>query len=607
MNCKQIGNYVLVCDNTDWYFDNDENGMSYFIYKPTETKYSMVMAPNSCCIGNNCEPQIDFGVNAQVIQTTVDEKEAQEWLNNLVNSNFMGMIAVPTYIKQYESVRKYVNTIVSPTKFTESDTYYLENNMYKAYKITENNFKNYLYYSMYHFDESAPKEFENAERMLEGILSAVGKALAGKRGTGGLASTGIIAFLPTILSKIPFLGPYANIIMGATCIAKIVAGIAQAKSSDDYLKTTSKAEHAKIISAAVLSQMLQCFGAWKGQRIIKMICTKVANLIGTMSAKGKEAAAVTAATAAAATTASLAQDAGVVDTQAIDSLHDDSISIDQKVEILKNKDVAEDKIPEIVKSIEKESAIKAELKTEAETLTQTADQQLVSDPPKEAYNPATVAQAQSNPDLAGANNTYNDNTTSQQTTEQPAVEQHIEQQQIAQAETQQEPVTQQQEQPQNEQVASQSVVQTTNGVQQYIPQMMMQPNPSIDDPNSLFNDYKVEKFVNVGDKLNRSVVKQLTAVGLDPNTFEWAPESGRLVVKYLDDPNKVMTFDPAETDSRVLNFAAGDDFTSTVEGRQLHGVSMSINAFAIPNDTYNMKANTLFNISNTLKKNKLVS
>lgn len=279
MNCRQIGQYALICNNTDWYFDNDDNGMSYFIYKPTETKYSMVVAPQSCCCGCEAEPQIKFGVNAQVIQSTVDEKEAQEWLNNLVNNNFMGMIAVPTYIKQYEAVRKYLNARES-SRFTESDLHYLEENMYKAYHITEQSFKNYVDYYTENFEEK--EEFANVDRFVEGFVNTAAQFLAGKNGNTGIAATGllsgVLAMLPMITKVIPIPG-LAQIVQGGLFVAKVLAGIKMAQASEKYLKAKDKKEKALIISTAVSSQVLQCFAAWGGSKLLQNAVQKIAAFV----------------------------------------------------------------------------------------------------------------------------------------------------------------------------------------------------------------------------------------------------------------------------------------------------------------------------------------
>lgn len=340
MNCKQIGQYALICNNTDWYFDNDDNGMSYFIYKPTETKYSMVVAPQNCCCGCEAEPQIKFGVNAQVIQSTTDEKEAQEWLNNLVNNNFMGMIAVPTYIKQYEAVRKYLNARES-SRFTESDLHYLEENMYKAYHITEQSFKNYVDYYTEHFEEK--EEFANVDRFVEGFVNTAAQVLAGKNGKTGFAATGILAMLPMITKFIPIPG-LAQVVQGGLFVAKVLAGAKMAQSSEKYLKAKDKKEKALIISTAVASQVLQCFAAWKGSKLLQGAVNKISNWIGTAFAKKPTQVESTGDAAA-----QLAAKNGVEDQGALDKIRDPATSPEEAAKIAKEAGASDEVVQNITK------------------------------------------------------------------------------------------------------------------------------------------------------------------------------------------------------------------------------------------------------------------
>lgn len=382
MDCKQIGQYVLVCDNTNWYFDNDSNGMSYFIYKPTDTKYSMVMAPQHCCCGCNNEPNIEFGTNAQVIQSTMDANEAQEWLNSLVNNNFMGMVAVPTYIKQYESIRKYFNAINS-SKFTESDLHYLEENMYRAYNITEQSFINYVNYYSEHCDYNP--EFANVDRFVEGFRDTVAKFLAGKSGKTGFASTGLLAMLPMIISKIPGLGQYATLLRGALCIAKVWAGIKMAQASPKYLSSDKKGR-VLMIAGAIASQVLQCFAVLQGKRFLTGIVNKLSMVVANLAVKKEPAAVLAATTATAATTAAIA-DAGVTDASVIEELHNPDISIDEKVELLKDADVPEEKIITITKAVETETAAEATLKSEATEAVNKANQEQMAAATAEKQQP----------------------------------------------------------------------------------------------------------------------------------------------------------------------------------------------------------------------------
>ena len=382
MDCKQIGQYVLLCDNTNWYFDNDSNGMSYFIYKPTDTKYSMVMAPQSCCCGCNNAPNIEFGTNAQVIQSTIDVNEAQEWLNSLVNNNFMGMVAVPTYIKQYESIRKYFNAVNS-SRFTESDLHYLEENMYKAYHITEQSFINYVNYYSEHYEYNA--EFENVDHFVEGFGSTIAKFLAGKSGKTGFASTGLLAMLPMIVSKIPGLGQYASLLRGALCIAKVWAGIKMAQASPKYLSSDKKGR-VLMIAGSIASQVLQCFAVLKGRRFLTGIINKLSMVVANLAVK-KEPAAVLAATTAAAATSSAIADAGLTDTSVIEELHNPDISIDEKVELLKDADVPEEKITAITKAVETETAAEATLKSEAVEAVNKANQEQIAAAATEKQQP----------------------------------------------------------------------------------------------------------------------------------------------------------------------------------------------------------------------------
>lgn len=385
MDCKQIGHYVLLCNDSDWYFDNDNNGMSYFIYKPTDTKYSMVMAPQHCCCGCNNEPNIEFGTNAQVIQTTMDANEAQEWLNSLVNNNFMGMVAVPTYIKQYESIRKYFNAINS-SKFTESDLHYLEENMYRAYNITEQSFINYVNYYSEHYEYNP--EFANVDRFVEGFRDTVAKFLAGKSGKTGFASTGLLAMLPMIISKIPSLGQYATLLRGALCIAKVWAGIKMAQASPKYLSSDKKGR-VLMIAGAIASQVLQCFAVLQGKRFLTGIVNKLSMVVANLAVKKEPAAVLAATTATAATTAAIA-DAGVTDTSVIEELHNPEVSMDEKVELLKDADVPEEQITKITKAVETETAAKTALKSEATEAVNKANQEQMAAAAAEKQQPAQV-------------------------------------------------------------------------------------------------------------------------------------------------------------------------------------------------------------------------
>ena len=167
----------------------------------------------------------------------------------------MGMVAIPTYIKQYESIRKYFNAINS-SRFTESDLHYLEENMYKAYHITEQSFINYVNYYSEHCEYNP--EFADVDRFVEGFGSTIAKFLAGKSGKTGFASTGLLAMLPMIISKIPGLGQYATLLRGALCIAKVWAGIKMAQASPKYLSSDKKGR-VLMIAGSIASQVLQCF------------------------------------------------------------------------------------------------------------------------------------------------------------------------------------------------------------------------------------------------------------------------------------------------------------------------------------------------------------
>lgn len=389
MDCKQIGQYVLLCDNTNWYFDNDSNGMSYFIYKPTDTKYSMVMAPQSCCCGCNNEPNIEFGTNAQVIQSTIDADEAQEWLNSLVNNNFMGMVAVPTYIKQYESIRKYFNAINS-SRFTESDLHYLEENMYKAYHITEQSFINYVNYYSERHEYNA--EFANVDRFVEGFRDTIAKFLAGKSGKTGIAATGLLAMLPMIINKLsilfPAIAPYTKLFQTTLCIAKIWAGIKMAQATPKYLNSDKKGR-ALMVSTAIASQILQCFAVLNGKKFLTNIVNKFSNVIGNLVTK-KDTGNVALATAAVATTNTAIADAGVTDTSVIEELHNPDVPIDEKVEMLKDADVPEEKIVTITQAVEKETAAETTLKSEAAEAVNKANQEQMATAAAEKQQPAQV-------------------------------------------------------------------------------------------------------------------------------------------------------------------------------------------------------------------------
>lgn len=386
MDCKQIGQYVMVCDNTNWYFDNDSNGMSYFIYKPTDAKYSMVMAPQSCYCGCNNEPNIEFGTNAQVIQSTIDADEAQEWLNSLVNNNFMGMVAVPTYIKQYESIRKYFNAINS-SRFTESDLHYLEENMYKAYHITEQSFINYVNYYSEHYEYNP--EFANVDRFVEGFRDTIAKFLAGKSGKTGIAATGLLAMLPMIINKLsilfPAIAPYTKLFQTTLCIAKIWAGIKMAQATPKYLNSDKKGR-ALMVSTAIASQILQCFAVLNGKKFLTNIVNKFSNVIGNLVTK-KDTGNVALATAAVAATNTAIADAGVTDASVIEELHNPDISIDEKVELLKDADVPEEKIVTITKAVETETAAEATLKSEATEAVNKANQEQMAAATAEKQQP----------------------------------------------------------------------------------------------------------------------------------------------------------------------------------------------------------------------------
>lgn len=377
MNCRQIGQYALICNNTDWYFDNDDNGMSYFIYKPTETKYSMVVAPQSCCCGCEAEPQIKFGVNAQVIQSTVDEKEAQEWLNNLVNNNFMGMIAVPTYIKQYEAVRKYLNARES-SRFTESDLHYLEENMYKAYHITEQSFKNYVDYYTENFEEK--EEFANVDRFVEGFVNTAAQMLAGKNGKTGFAATGILAMLPMITKFIPIPG-LAQVVQGGLFVAKVLAGAKMAQASEKYLKAKDKKEKALIISTAVASQVLQCFAAWKGSKLLQGAVNKISNWIGNAFAK-KPTPVESSGTAV----AQLAAKNGVKDQGDLAKISDPATSPEEAAKIAKEAGASDEVVQNITQGKQQQAEAFKTMQTDAQAAQTQATQ-------AETQNAAEIQQA----------------------------------------------------------------------------------------------------------------------------------------------------------------------------------------------------------------------
>lgn len=445
MNCKQIGQYALICNNTDWYFDNDDNGMSYFIYKPTETKYSMVVAPQNCCRGCEAEPQIKFGVNAQVIQSTTDEKEAQEWLNNLVNNNFMGMIAVPTYIKQYEAVRKYLNARKS-SRFTESDLHYLEENMYKAYHITEQSFKNYVDYYTEHFEEK--EEFANVERFVEGFVNTAAQFLAGKNGNTGLAATGllsgVLAMLPMITKVIPIPG-LAQIVQGGLFVAKVLAGIKMAQASEKYLKAKDKKEKALIISTAISSQVLQCFAAWGGSKLLQGAVQKISAFISKFAVGKSQGEKTIAETDKVGAKAGLKQDD-------MAKIHD--ATPEEAAKIAKEAGASDEVAQNIAKCRQNEDAALKNMQAEAKTAETQATQ-------AETQNAAEIQQA--NQVAATAQQPQQAPAANQQA-QAPAAQQPV--QQTAQAAPAQIPAPQ---------AAPQQTAQVATNTQQQVPAQPTQP------------------------------------------------------------------------------------------------------------------------------------
>ena len=144
-----------------------------------------------------------------------------------------------------------------------------------------------------------------------------------------------------------------------------------------------------MIAGSIASQVLQCFAVLKGKRFLTGIINKLSMVVANLAVK-KEPAAVLAATTAAAATSSAIADAGLTDASVIEELHNPEISIDEKVELLKDADVPEEKITAITKAVETETTAEAALKSEAAEAVNKANQEQMAAAATEKQQPAQV-------------------------------------------------------------------------------------------------------------------------------------------------------------------------------------------------------------------------
>lgn len=194
--------------------------------------------------------------------------------------------------------------------------------------------------------------------------------------------------LPMIISKIPGLGQYATLLRGALCIAKVWAGIKMAQASPKYLSSDKKGR-VLMIAGSIASQVLQCFAVLKGKRFLTGIINKLSMVVANLAYKNEPATVLAATTATAATTAAIA-DAGVTDASVIEELHNPEVSMDEKVELLKDADVPEEQITKITKAVETETAAKTALKSEATEAVNKANQEQMAAAAAEKQQPAQV-------------------------------------------------------------------------------------------------------------------------------------------------------------------------------------------------------------------------
>ena len=198
MESKQIGNYTFMSNGNDWFWDNDENGMTYLIWDRSHNihdndnsgfkAYQLVMTPQS-----NVGPSITIELqkNSMPISVTEDPKQASCWMNDLCNKDFPDE-CVPEYICQYESVRRF-NNALSSRRMTETDIDNLEYNVLSSYHVNESDVLSYLDVKngTGHFTESNVEVYNNCKKFVEANTFTAPSAIANAgigAGAGALGS-----------------------------------------------------------------------------------------------------------------------------------------------------------------------------------------------------------------------------------------------------------------------------------------------------------------------------------------------------------------------------------------------------------------------------------
>lgn len=259
---KTLNNLTFLSKGDDWFWDNDENGMTYFIYDrnhdlhdaaPEQKRYQLIMTPQSE-IGNILTLNIIPDCSSCVLESD-DCDCMNSWANNMSDGLFP-VAEVPEQTIQYESMKQFIKAR-SSSHMTESDNNYLFEKALKAYHTDKQNLQEYLMWDSYNLEETeCPKEYENSAKFMEGAGN-----IAANVGAGGAGAL-VMQLMKNLGPKWQAIGGISTAIVSG--IAKYFGTAASVKHTDEYKNMVAEGkskEAGKFVTSKALKSAAQAVAA----------------------------------------------------------------------------------------------------------------------------------------------------------------------------------------------------------------------------------------------------------------------------------------------------------------------------------------------------------
>ena len=304
---KTLKNLTFVSNGNDWFWDNDENGMTYFIYDrnhelhdaPEQKRYQIIMTPQSE-IGDILKLNIIPEISTCVLESD-DCGCMNSWASNMKDGLFP-ICDVPQIIVQQEALKQYFKSVNSD-HLTEADSNILFKKALNTFNITESDISEFIMYEALDESEEKPANFENTEKFMEGAGN-----IAANIGAGGVG-----ALIMQLTKALP--GPLQAVAGIGTAIgagvAKYFGTAASIKRSDEYknMVAEGKSEEAsKLVKNKSLKSAAQAVAAaGAGALVSKFLPGIINKIFGKSVDKGS-----------AETLGKAATDASKVDTNAVE-------------------------------------------------------------------------------------------------------------------------------------------------------------------------------------------------------------------------------------------------------------------------------------------------